>query len=270
MDKNQIIARNNISIFGCDSGQTMLFAHGYGCDQHMWRFVTPAFEATYQIVLFDHVGSGQSDRSAYHYPKYATLQGYADDIIEICEALALRNVVLVGHSVSSMIGLLAAVHRPDLFASLIMVGPSACYINDQDYKGGFTRADIDELLENLDYNYLGWSSAMAPVIMGNTDRPQLAQELENSFCQNDPKIAKHFAQTTFLSDNRKDLPLLKTPTLVLQCTQDVIAPIAVGQYIHQHLPNSVFTLLKASGHCPHLSEPEETLSAIKMFLKSND
>ncbi|HEY0736432.1 MAG TPA: alpha/beta hydrolase [Herpetosiphonaceae bacterium] len=260
-----VLKRHNVNVTG-QGQQPMLFAHGFGCDQNMWRFVAPAFEDTYKVVLFDYVGAGQSDLSAYDPTKYGTLDGYADDVLEICHALDLTNVVFVGHSVSAMIGILAAIKEPARFDKLVLVGPSPCYINDGDYVGGFEREDIDELLEALEANYLGWSSGMAPVIMGNADRPELGQELTNSFCRTHPEIARQFARATFLSDNRADLPRLKTKSLILQCSHDVIAPETVGRYLHQTLVDSSFVMLKATGHCPNLSAPEETIAAMKTFL----
>jgi sigma-B regulation protein RsbQ len=259
-------ARNNVRVAGNEDGRPMLFAHGFGCDQHMWRHVTPAFEDDYRIVLFDHVGAGQSDLSAFSTTKYSTLGGYASDVLEICDELDLTEVVFVGHSVSSMIGVLAAVREPDRFAKLVLVGPSPRYVNDDDYVGGFARADIEELLDSLDSNYLGWSRAMAPAIMGVPDRPELGEELTNSFCRTDPEIASHFARVTFLSDNRADLPAVKVPTLVLQCAQDVIAPLPVGDFVHAAIPDSRLVRMAATGHCPNLSAPEETIAAIKAFL----
>jgi sigma-B regulation protein RsbQ len=244
----------------------MIFAHGFGCDQHMWRLITPAFAEDYQIVLFDHVGAGGSDLGAYDPAKYASLSGYANDVLAICEEFELFNAVFVGHSVSAMIGVLAALRAPQYFSRLIHIGPSPHYLNDGDYVGGFTREEINGLLDFLDSNYLGWSAAMAPTIMGNAERPELGEELTNSFCRTDPEIAKHFARVTFLSDNRADLPLLTTASLVLQCSEDVIAPLAVGAYVHQHSPNSQMAVLKATGHCPHLSAPEETIAAMKAYL----
>ena len=226
--------RNAVTVTGSATGQPMMFAHGYGCDQNMWRFVTPAFADTYQIVLFDHVGNGKSDLSAYDDERYSTLDGYADDVLEIIHEHDLRDVIFVGHSVSAMIGVLAAIREPERFAKLVLIGPSPRYIDDDDYVGGFGRADIEEMLESLDSNYLGWSSAMAPVIMGNPDRPELGAELTNSFCRTDPEIARKFARVTFLSDNRDDLPQLRTPALILQCSDDVIAPAVVGDYVHKH------------------------------------
>jgi sigma-B regulation protein RsbQ len=261
-----VLGRNNVKISGREDGQPMIFAHGFGCDQNMWRFVAPAFEDEYRIVLFDHVGAGQSDPAAWHPGKYASLQGYASDVLEICRELGLTRAVFVGHSVSSMIGILAALQEPERFETLVLVGPSPRYINDADYVGGFTREDIDGLLESLDSNYLGWSTAMAPVIMGNPDRPALGAELTNSFCRTNPEIAKHFARTTFLSDNRADLSKVKARTLVLQCSEDAIAPQSVGEYVHRQIPGSELVLMKATGHCPNLSAPEETIAAIKDFL----
>jgi sigma-B regulation protein RsbQ len=259
------IRRNNVTVGGAGE-QPMLFAHGFGCDQHMWRLVAPAFADAYRTILFDHVGAGQSDLAAYSREKYATLDGYAEDVLEICAALDLKDTIFVGHSVSAMIGVLAAIKEPGRFAGLVLVGPSPCYIDDGDYAGGFTRKDIDDLLETLDSNYLGWSSAMAPVIMGNPDRPMLSAELTESFCRTDPEIARQFARVTFLSDNRADLPLVTTPSLILQCMQDVIAPCAVGEYVHRHIAGSELVVLDATGHCPLLSAPEATIDAMRGFL----
>jgi sigma-B regulation protein RsbQ len=248
------------------SGTAMMFAHGFGCDQNMWRWVAPAFTGRYRTILFDHVGAGRSDLSAFDPAKYASLDGYALDVIELARALDVQGGIFVGHSVSAMIGVLAAGRAPELFSKLVLVGPSPRYIDDGDYVGGFSEAQIHELLAFLDSNHMGWSEAMAPVIMGNKDRPELAGELTNSFCRTDPKIAQHFARTTFLSDNRKDLGKVQARCLVLQCSDDVIAPEAVGRYVHAHLPDSQFVLMKATGHCPNLSAPEETIAAMEDFL----
>jgi sigma-B regulation protein RsbQ len=260
-----VVQRNNVLITGSGT-QPMMFAHGFGCDQNMWRFVAPAFGRTHRLVLFDHVGAGGSDLSAYSKSKYASLRGYADDVLEICREVGLRDVVFVGHSVSAMIGILAAIRQPEIFAKLVLVGPSPRYVDDDGYVGGFKRTDIDNLLDSLDNNYLGWSTTMAPVIMGNLERPELGQELANSFCRTDPHIAREFAHVTFLSDNRADLPRVRTPALVLQCSQDVIAPVAVGEYVHRMLPNSKLVVMKATGHCPNLSAPAETIAAIEAFV----
>lgn len=244
-----------------------MLAHGFGCDQNMWRFVTPAFEDGYRIVLFDHVGAGKSDISQYNPAKYQSLEGYADDVIEIIDASGSAPVIFVGHSVSAIIGVLAAIKNPAKFKHLILIGPSPCYIDDGGYAGGFSRSDIDGLLDMLDKNYLGWSSVMAPAIMGHSERPELASELTDSFCRTDPEIAKQFARVTFLSDNRADLPLLKTPSLTLQCSQDVIAPDSVGEFVHNHISNSCLVKLRATGHCPHMSAPDEVVAAIKQYLE---
>jgi sigma-B regulation protein RsbQ len=263
-----VLERNNVVVRGVEGSPPMVFAHGFGCDQHMWRFVAPAFEDRYRTVTYDHVGFGQSDLGAYDPERYGSLQGYADDLIEVCRALDLSEVTYVGHSVAAMIGARAAVTAPELFDRLVMVCPSPRYLDDDDtgYVGGFTRADIDGLLESLDHNYLGWSSAMAPVIMGNSDRPELGDELTNSFCRTDPRIAKQFARVTFLSDSRADLAHVHARSLVLQCEQDAIAPRAVGEYVHEHLPDSEITYLDATGHCPNLSAPRQTVDAIESFL----
>jgi sigma-B regulation protein RsbQ len=244
----------------------MIFAHGFGCDQNMWRFVQPAFVDRYRTVLFDNVGAGGSDIASYSFAKYATLDGYAADLVEIGEALSLKDAIFVGHSVSAMVGVIAAQQSPGLFSTLVLVAPSPCYINDDDYTGGFTRPEIDELLQSLDSNHLGWSNAIAPIIMANADRPELAQELANSFCRTDPDISKHFAKTTFLSDSRDALDKCVTPCLILQCSNDVIAPEVVGQFVHAHLRDSKLVLMNATGHCPNLSAPEETIAAIKAYL----
>jgi sigma-B regulation protein RsbQ len=261
-----VLERNRVRVTGVSGGRPMLFVHGFGCDQEMWRFVAPDFAVDHQVVLLDQVGSGKSDLSTYDPEKYGSLQGYADDVVEICRALDLRDVVFVGHSVSAMIGVLAYQRAPELFGALVMVGPSPRYVDDGDYVGGFSRDDIVGLLDALDSNHLGWSTQMAPVIMGNPDRPELAEELTNSFCSTDPDIARQFARVTFLSDNRADLPTVGIPTLVLQCSADVIAPEPVGAYVHEHIPGSVLTHLAATGHCPNLSAPEETTAAIRAFL----
>jgi sigma-B regulation protein RsbQ len=265
MHREETVKRFNVHLSG--RGQTpMLFAHGFGCDQNMWRYVAPAFEDDHKVVLFDHIGAGGSDASVYDPVKYASLDGYADDVIEICRALDFERVVFVGHSVSAMIGILAAIKAPDRFANLVLVGPSPRYIDDDGYVGGFSEDQINELLEFLDSNHMGWSQAMAPVIMGNSARPELAEELTNSFCRTDPDIARRFAKATFLSDNRADLRRVRTPSLILQCSEDVIAPREVGQYVHVNLENSHLTILKATGHCPNLSAPDETIAAIKAYL----
>ena len=261
-----VLTRNNVVEHGSRDAQPMLFTHGFGCDQSMWRYVWPAFSKDHRVVLFDLVGFGNSDHSAWDPNRYASLEGYAEDVLEICRELDLTDVVFVGHSVSSMIGVLAAAAEPNRFGRLVLIGPSPRYIDDQDYVGGFTREDIDGLLESMESNYLGWSSTMAPVIMGNDDRPALSEELTNSFCRTDPEIAAHFARVTFLSDNREDLARVATPSLVLQCAHDAIAPEAVGAYVHDRLPNSSYVALNATGHCPNLSAPEETVASIKAFL----
>ena len=258
-------ARHNVSIKGAGA-RTIMFAHGFGCDQNMWRFVAPAFERDYRVVLFDHAGAGGADPAAYDPHKYSSLKAYADDVLEICSELDLTNVIFVGHSVSAMIGVLAAADQPERFCALVLVGPSPRYINDDGYVGGFSRSDIEGLLDSLDSNYLGWSSAMAPVIMGNTDRPQLGEELTNSFCRMDPAIARQFARVTFLSDNRADLDSVKLPTLILQCAEDVIAPDAVGAFVHARITGSRLVRLRATGHCPNLSAPDETVAAISAFV----
>jgi sigma-B regulation protein RsbQ len=267
--ENSILKRNNVRIFG-EGKQPMLFAHGFGCDQNMWRFITPAFEERYKIVLFDYVGSGKSDLSAYNIERYSSLNGYAQDILDVCGALKLSNVILVTHSVSSMIGILAAIQSPEIFSSLILIGPSPKYINDlPEYIGGFEKKDLEDLLHTMDNNYIGWASFLAPVIMKNPDKPELSKELEDSFCSTDPKIARKFAEVTFFSDNRKDLPHLKVPSLILQCSEDAIAPDEVGAYVAKNIPGSEFRKMKATGHCPHMSHPEETIELINEYITAS-
>lgn len=259
------IRRNFVQVLGAGDS-VIMFAHGYGCDQNMWRHVTPAFSAAYKIVVFDHVGCGQSDPTAFSKSRYSSLQGYARDVLDIIEELGVPKVTFIGHSVSSMIGALAAIERPELFENLVMIGPSPCYINDGEYVGGFERADIEGLLDMLESNHLGWSATMAPLIMGNPDRADLAAELEASFCRTNPLFAQHFARVTFLSDNRADLPMLKTRTLILQCQSDAIAPGVVGEYCHKCIPNSEFMIMDATGHCPHMSAPQQVVEAMRRFL----
>jgi sigma-B regulation protein RsbQ len=261
-----VLARNNVRVFG-NGTQPMLFAHGFGCDQNMWRYVTPAFEDDYRIVLFDYVGSGKSDMEAYDADRYSRLEGYAQDVLDVVHALDLRDVVFVGHSVSSMVGVLAANQEPDRFARLIMVGPSPRYINDApDYVGGFERADIEGLLDMMDSNYIGWANFLAPAIIKNPDRPELGEELTESFCSTDPTIARRFAEATFFADNREDLRGVRIPSLVMQCSDDMIAPPEVGEYVHRALPGSTLRVMKATGHCPHMSHPEETIEIIREYL----
>jgi sigma-B regulation protein RsbQ len=257
--------RHNVHVEG-EGAATLFFAHGFGCDQNMWRFLAPHYAKRYRVVLFDLVGSGGSDLSAYDKHKYSELRGYASDLVELVTEYSQGPALVVGHSVSAMIGMLANLTAPERFGAQIMIGPSPCYINDGDYVGGFSRGDIEGLLETLEANYLGWSSNMAPAIMGAPDRPELAVELTNSFCRTDPEIAKQFARVTFLSDNRADLPRLAAPTLIVQCDDDMIAPKVVGEYMHRTLPNSTLAVIKNVGHCPHLSAPGPCVEAVDSFL----
>lgn len=261
-----VLQRNNVRVSGDPSGRVIMFAHGFGCSQETWALVAPAFERDHRVVLFDYLGAGGSDRTAYHRGKYSSLDGYATDVLEILEALDASDVVFVGHSVSSMVGVLAANRAPGRIGALILVGPSPRYTNDGDYRGGFERADIDALLDSLDANFVAWSQATAPMIMGNPDRPELGQRLVASFCRFDPQIAREFARVTFLSDNRDDLAAVRVPTLVLQCHADVIAPAAVGQYVHEQIPGSRLRLLEATGHVPILSAADEVVDEIRRYL----
>jgi sigma-B regulation protein RsbQ len=263
----EILRRNNVKIFGRGT-QPMLFAHGFGCDQNMWRFITPDFQDEYRIVLFDYVGAGGSDVKAYDAERYGTLDGYARDILDVVEALELEDIIFVGHSVSSMIGVLAANQQPERFERLILIGPSPRYINESPYVGGFERADIEGLLDMMDRNFIGWANFLAPAIMKNDDRPELGEELTASFCSTDPIIARRFAEATFLADNRADLTGVSVPSLLLQCSDDMVAPQEVGEYLHREMPGSTLRVMSATGHCPHMSDPDETVMLIKEYLGS--
>jgi sigma-B regulation protein RsbQ len=258
-------SRHNARLIGTGE-KTIMLAHGFGCDQNMWRFVAPAFSDDYKVLLFDYLGAGGSDYASYDAERHGSLDGYASDVVDLAREAGIVGGVFVGHSVSAMIGLLAAKQAPELFEAIVLVGPSPRYINDGDYVGGFEKEQIEELLEFLDSNHVGWSKAMAPAIMGNPDRPELGEELFESFCRGDPEITKRWARTTFFSDNRSDLQGIDARILILQCSQDVIAPTCVGEYVHAALPGSELVIMQATGHCPNLSAPEETVAAIKAFL----
>ncbi|VWX61268.1 Sigma factor SigB regulation protein RsbQ [Burkholderiales bacterium 8X] len=260
-----VARRNNVKVMG-EGAVAMVFAHGFGCDQNMWRLLAPRYASRFRVVTYDLVGAGQSDLSAYDPGKYNHLSGHADDLLEVIEEFARGPVIFIGHSVSAMIGLLAGIRAPERFAAHVMIGPSPRYIDDGAYTGGFTQADIDSLLETLDSNYLGWASNMAPAIMGAPDQPELGLELAASFCRTDPDIAKQFARVTFLSDNRADLPKLSAPTLIVQSSDDLIAPVAVGEYMLRTLPNAQLRIVDNVGHCPHLSAPSASVEAIDDFL----
>ncbi|MFJ4691914.1 alpha/beta fold hydrolase [Streptomyces sp. NPDC088766] len=260
--------RNRVTVTGRAGGPVVMLAHGFGCDQNMWRLVVPVLERDFTVVLFDHVGAGRSDLSAWSLERYSTLDGYVDDVLELCRELGLGPVTFVGHSVSAMMGVLAAAREPEAFTRLVLLAPSPCFIDapEAGYRGGFSAGDIEELLESLDANYLGWSGATAPVIMGNPERPELGEELTDSFCRTDPDIARVFARVTFLSDNRADLADVEVPTLVAQCSRDAIAPPEVGAFVHRQITGSRLVTLNATGHCPQLAAPEETAAAIAAFV----
>ncbi|MGW9493789.1 alpha/beta fold hydrolase [Streptomyces prasinus] len=260
--------RNNVTVTGREDGPVLLLAHGFGCDQNLWRLMVPLLAEDFRLVLFDYVGSGRSDPSAWSEQRYSSLEGYAADVLDVCEELDLRDATFVGHSVSAMVGVLAAAEAPQRFSRLVMVTPSPCYIDEDGYRGGFSADDIGELLESLESNYLGWSAVMAPMIMGNADRPELGRELTTSFCATDPDMARVFARTTFLSDSREDLGTVAVPTLVLECEQDVIAPREVGAYVTAAIPGSRLVTLEATGHCPQLSAPQATAAAITDFMQT--
>lgn len=263
-----ILFRNNVKVSG-KGKKTMIFAPGFGCDQNMWRLVAPFFEEHFRVVLFDYVGSGKSDYTAYCSSKYSNLQGYAQDVLDICTALELKETIFIGHSVGSVIGMLASIQDPGRFEQLILIGPSPCYLNDPpNYSGGFEREDLDALIDMMEMNYIGWANYLSQVIMKNPEQPELAQELEESFCSTDPVVAREFALATFFSDNREDLKKVTVPSLILQCSEDTIAPIEVGRYMQRTLLDSTFYLMDATGHCPHMSHPEETIRVVKDYLRT--
>ena len=262
-----IITRNNVIVSGHGT-QPMLFAHGFGCDQRMWQLVAPAFEAEYKVVLFDYVGLGKSDLAAYSSERYGSLDGYVQDLLEVCDALELQDVIFVGHSVSSVVGLLAAIKQPERFARLVLIGPSPRYLDDDGYTGGFKAEDINGLLDLMDKNYIGWSNTLASIVMKNPDRPELTENLAEVFCSTDPRIARKFAEVTFFGDNRDDLAKVAVPALIMQCADDSVAPETVGRYVHEHLRGSSFRQLEATGHCPQLSHPAETIEVIREYLRT--
>jgi sigma-B regulation protein RsbQ len=267
MDQN-ILLRNNVNVKGRGE-KAMIFAPGLGCDQTVWKFVAEAFECDYQTILFDYVGSGNSDISAYDQNKYSTLAGYAQDVLDVCSALDVKEAVFVGHSVGSMIGMQASLSHPEYFSHLVMVGPSPCYINDPPhYFGGFEKEELFGLIDLMEKNYIGWVNMFASTVINNPDRPELTRDLEDRFCSTDPIIARQFAEATFFADHREDLPKVAVPSLILQCSEDVIAPDHIGRYMHQQLPNSTLKVMEAKGHCPHMSDLEETISLIHQYLKA--
>lgn len=260
-----IMHRNNIKLSGRGE-HVLVFAHGFGCDQYVWKDIAPAFEDRYRVVLFDYVGSGKSDKSAYSEERYSTLAGYKQDLLELCDALGLDNIIFVGHSVSSMIGMLASIERPELVEKMVMIGPSPNFINDGDYYGGFEKSDIEGLLDMMEVDYERWAAFLAPVVLQNEERPDLAKDFEEVLCSNDPAIMRQFAEVTFTSDVRSELQKLTVPTLILQTSFDAIAPVKVGEYVHDQLPNSELMLMEATGHNPHISAAEETIAKIKVYL----
>lgn len=260
------VVRLNAHVTGPDGARPIVFAHGFGCDQSMWRKVAPDLAADHQVVLYDLLGSGGSDLDAYDPERYSRLEAHAEDLVALCRELDLHDVVFVGHSVSAMVGVLAQVAAPDLISTLVLVGPSARYLDDEGYVGGFAGSDIDDLLETMDSNHLGWQDPLAGMVTGDPDRPELKGELEASFCRTRPDIARHFAGVTFLGDNRDDLVEVSAPTLVIQTRNDAIAPVSAGELVHQRIADSTLVMIEGRGHCPHLSAPAETLKAIREFL----
>ncbi|WP_334063868.1 alpha/beta fold hydrolase [Alteromonas genovensis] len=264
--ETDIIKRNNVRFFG-NGEVTLLLAHGFGCDQRMWDHLIPYLENDYKIVLFDYVGCGQSDLSAFDKKRYSQLSGYAKDVEEICDALSLSNVIFIGHSVSSTIGMHAAIERPDLISKLIMICPSPCFLNlPPDYMGGFEKDDLEELINLMDKNYLGWASYFAPLVVGEGHDESVKQEMEDSFCSTDPSYAKPFAKATFFADDRYLMPKLGTPTLILQSQDDSLASVEVGRYMNKAIEHSKLIVLEAKGHCLHMTTPEQVACAIGEFL----
>lgn len=266
LDRNDVLKRNNVKVHG-EGKPVLMLAHGFGCDQNMWRFIQPDLETDYTLVLFDYCGSGKSDTSFYSKERYSSLEGFARDIVEIADALALSDVVLMGHSVSSITGLLAANARPDLFSKLVMICPSPCFLNiPPDYHGGFDRSDLEELVALMDQNYVGWARYLAPLVMGSANSPELVAELGDSFCSTDPVFAKNFAKATFFSDNREDLKRLQLPTLILQSARDTLAAQEVGEYMHDQIAHSTFRVIQAEGHCLHMTHPKDVIRELKAFV----
>jgi sigma-B regulation protein RsbQ len=257
--------RNNISVTGRGE-RTIVFAHGFGCDKSMWRQLTPAFEKDHKVVTFDLTGAGDSDLSAYDFGRYADLQAHAEDVLRICDELSLEDVILVGHSISATIAVLAANAQPERFRALVLVAPTPSFMNDADYRGGFSREDIEGLTEMIDANYLGWSQQMAPTIAGQAPGEPAADDLTQSFCRTDPRIAQHFARVTFYADCREDMKRLSTPSLILHCDDDPLVPMEVGDWMQANIPGSRLEILTVSGHCPHMTAPEQTIQAMRRYL----
>jgi len=265
-----VLERNNVTTAGTGD-RPMLFAHGFGCDHNMWRFVAPHFEEAYRTIQFDYVGSGGSDLTAYDPDRYDALEGYARDVLEICAALDLSDVVFVGHSVSTVIGMLAAIEAPDRFADLVLIGASPCYLNDPpDYHGGFERDELEGLLEMMDKNYIGWADYFSSLLMQQAEAKEVVEELDRSFCSTDPHVARQFAEVTFLSDYRDIVPKVSTPALLVQCREDIVAPPSVSRYLETHLPDATLSMLDVAGHCPHLSHPEATSEVIASYLSTSN
>ena len=264
-----VVARHHVTETGRPDGPVLLLAHGFGCDQEMWRRLLPHFTDDHRVVLYDHVGAGRSDLAAYDPARYSSLDGYAEDLLAVCAELDLEEVTVVAHSVAAMMAVTAAARDSRRFARLVLIAPSPCYVDDPStgYVGGFSRADVDELLASLDSNYFAWAAAMAPVVMGVPGSPELGDQLEQSFCRTDPDIAREFAKVTFLSDCRPLLSGVTVPTLLLQCAQDALAPLEVGDHLHREIAGSTLVRMEATGHCPHVSAPEETAAAIRSYLR---
>lgn len=270
LDRERIRIRNNVKVIGTGS-KTLMLAHGFGCDQNMWKYLTPALRDKYTLVLFDYVGSGRSQLADFSEERYSSLEGYAWDVLEICDAFNLRGLHFIGHSVSCTTGMLAAIARPELFASQVMICPSPCFLNvPPDYHGGFEQADLEELIDLMDRNYLGWSSYMAPLAMGTESSDLLVGELSDSFCSTDPVVAKSFARATFFSDYRHMLSQANHPTLILQSKVDALANEDVGRYINAHMPGSTLQILASEGHCIHMTHPDLVREQLTAWLDRDE
>ena len=246
----------------------LVLLHGFGCGQSMWRHVAPALATDHRVVTFDLPGSGEADPATYDPSRHRSLEGYRDDVLALLRELDLHDVTLVGHSVSTMIGVLAAIAEPALISRLVLVAPSARYVDDGDYRGGFSERDIDELVQLMQRNHLGWQDPLSDLVSAAADAgdPQARAELYDSFCRTRPEVAAEFADVTFRGDNRADLSQVRAPTLILQSTNDLVAPVSAGEYVHQQIAGSSFRLIETDGHCPHLTAPERTTAAIREFL----
>ena len=265
---NTVTMRNNVKVVGKKNAPVLMLAHGFGCDQNMWRFILPELEYHYQIVLFDYTGSGNSLLTDYTVEKYSTLEGYAKDIIDIIDELQLKAVTIIAHSVSSTIASIASLDRPKIIKKIVMVCPSPCFLNiPPDYQGGFERSDLEELIGLMDKNYIGWANYLAPLVMGRSQSEELIGELSGSFCSTDPIVAKAFAQATFFSDHRHLLQKITCPVQILQSSSDALASISIGYYMAEKIVNSELVVIEAEGHCLHMTNYQKVTQVCLKFIK---